>query len=110
VALLMGAMEVLGEVAAERDRQLEGLASVAEIRLSAGRQLARFVERDDERPDMVETLVARDEPERREDAGGLRHEYRPDLELVGERTGVQRARAAVGDEREVARVETALYR
>ena len=109
VALLVGAVEGLGDVAAERDGQLERLARVADVRLALGRQLGAG-QRDDERAHRVAPLVAEREPERREDARRLGDEHRPDLELLRQRAGVQRAGAAERDEREVARVEAALDR
>ena len=59
---------------------------------------------------MVAALVARGEPERREDSGSVRHEHLPTAELVGERAGVQRSGAAEGNEGELTWVVPALDR
>ena len=59
---------------------------------------------------MVAALVAPRETDRGEDARERRHEHLPDLELLGERTGMERTGAAEGDECEVARIVAALDR
>ncbi len=51
-----------------------------------------------------------DEAEGRQHAGGARREHAVDPQLLGDRGGVQRAGAAEGDERVVARVDPALDR
>ena len=57
---------------------------------------------------MLAAHVAGRQPERREDAGGPRDEHCLQLELLGERAGVQRPGAAERDERELAWVVAAL--
>ena len=80
------------------DRRPSGTVSSNDWPGSAGRPRRRPAAR---RPppagracerDAVAPLVARDETERGEDAGGLGHEHRPDPELLGERARVQWAR------------------
>src|SRR5213078_353277 len=87
VPLFVRAMEAFGELVPERDRQLEGLAPVAKVRLALRRQVA---------------LVPGREAQRRENARRRRHEHRLHPQLLGERAGVKRAGAAVRDERELA--------
>ena len=64
---------------AERHRQLERLAAVAQVGLARRRAARRAsASGHDVRAHAVAPLVARDEPERREDAGGGRDEHRVD--------------------------------
>src|SRR5207302_8052562 len=88
VALLVGAVEDLREIAPERDGQLERLAAVAQVRLARRGQLAGLLERHDVRPHVDAALVARNETERTQDSGGLRDEDGADLEVVRKRAGV----------------------
>src|SRR5947208_12612306 len=110
VALLMRTVKGLREVALDRNRQLERLARVAQVRFALRRKVFYLGKGSHVRYDAVAPLLARDESERREDTGGGRHEHRADLELVGKRAGMQRARTAEGDERELARVVATLDR
>ena len=105
-------MECVGEVAAKRNGQLERLPDVAKVGLSLARELGRIDlrERLHERTHAVSPLVARREPEGREDTGGSRDEHPLDAELVCQRAGMQRPGAPECDERELARVVTALHR
>ena len=108
VALLVRAIELLGNVAAKRDGELEGLPAVAHVRLALRRQIADRGERTDVGDDSISALLTRREPEGRQDTGRGRNEHRLDPELLGERARVERPRAAVRDEGEVARIVAAL--
>src|SRR5260370_18899598 len=110
VPLLVGAVERSGEVSLQRHRELERLAAVAQIGRALGGQLAGLRERAPVRDDAVAAFVSRDEAERRQDARRLGNEHGLDVELLRERAGVERPRAAERDEREVARIVTALDR
>ncbi len=110
VALLVRAVEALRKLGPQIDGELERLTAVPQACLAFARQLARLLERDDERPNRVATRVARDEPERGENPCGAGHEHRGAAQLVGERARVQRAGAAEGDEREVPRIVATLDR
>ena len=59
---------------------------------------------------MVAPLVARDEPERGQDAGRVGNEHGLDPELLRQLARVQRPRATERDEREPARIVPALDR
>ena len=104
VPLLVGRVEALGEPLAERHRQLERLAAVAEVRLALAGQLTCLCERSQDGAHRVAPLVGDREAERREDTRRLRHEDRPDPELLRQRARVQRAGAAEGHEGAVAGV------
>ncbi len=110
VALLVCGMEALLELGAERQGQLERLPAKAEIGLAHLGQVAYLCEWPYLRPHVVAPLVARDEAERREDAGRLRHEHLATAELLRERARMQGAGAAERDDREVPRVVAALDR
>ena len=110
VALLVSTVEGLRETGLNRHRQLEGLAEIAEISVAFGWEIGHLLERSHVRDDVVAPLFTRDQPERREDPGGRGYEDSPDLELVGERAGVQRACPSKGDQGEIARVVAALDR
>ena len=69
----------LGDVAAERDGQLERLARRSGRRPRPRPAAPRSVERHDERAHLVAPLVADGEPERGEHAGGRGDEHRRDL-------------------------------
>ena len=102
VSLLVSAVERLGEIATERDGQLERLAPVAEVGLALGRQLAPTSASGrtyDVTWSRRSSLATR--PERGEHAGCGRYEHRPDPQLFGEGARVQRPGAAEGHEREV---------
>ena len=101
-------MELLRDIAAERDGELERLAAVADVRLALRRQVADLSERANVRDDAIPPLLARRQPERRQDAGRGRDEHRLDPELLRERARMQRPGATKRDEREVARVVAAL--
>ena len=60
--------------------------------------------------DIVVLGPGKEQARRREEPGERRHERGPDAELGGERRGVHRAGAAVGDEHEVGRVASLLGR
>ena len=109
VALLVRAVEASSS-RARGDCELERLPAVAEVGRAGGGQLAGLLERDEVRAHGIPPLVRDDEPERRQHAGGRRHEHRPEPELVGESARVQRPGAAEGDEREVAWIVAALDR
>ena len=62
------------------------------------------------RPHLVELGPREEEADGAEEAGDRRHEDGPHAEILGEPGGVDRAGAAVGDQREVARVAPLLGR
>ena len=59
---------------------------------------------------LVELGPREEEADGAEEARHRRHEHRRDAEVVGEPAGVDRPRAAVGDDREVARIAALLRR
>src|SRR5919108_3846672 len=103
-------METTGEIAAERDGQLEGLAAVTKVGLALLRQLSSLRQRPYLAAHVVTPLVAHREPERREDTCHFRDEHRLDPQLIGELTGVKRPGAAKGDGRGLAWIAPALDR
>ena len=130
VALLVQDVERRGDrVGIVRvDRQLERLAPVAQVGVAAQDACVEVAYRplleirestfqlgsgevgrlDEEGRDVVAAEVGHREAERAQDARRARHEDASDPKLLGEAAGVQPARAAEGDERELARVDTAL--
>jgi hypothetical protein len=77
----------------------EGLLQRGGVDVAGGRE---------KRANVVAAEVRDRKPERRENAAHLRDEDRPHPELLGERARVDRARAAEGNERELARIESTL--
>ena len=108
VAPLVEPMKAIGEPSAERHGQLEGLAPVTEVCLALTGKLADLAERSHFGANVVTTLLADGEAQRRKDAGRGRREDRLDSELLRERAGVKRPGAAEGHKREVTRVSSAL--
>jgi len=111
VLLFVHAVECFREVVLDRHRQLEGLARIAQIGFALpgevchlGKRSARTVTTWSRRSSLATSPSAESTPA----AAG--HEHRPDFELVGERAGVQRSRAAECDEGELPRVVSALDR
>src|SRR5207302_9566839 len=98
VALGVCSVKALGEAGAESNRELERLPRVAEVGLALVGESSYVRERRDVRLNGVDALVRSDEPARREQACGGRHEHRLAAELLGEGAGVQRPRAAEGDQ------------
>ena len=109
VALPVRLVEALGEPWAERDRELEGLAGVAEIGLAFLWQLSGVLERHDVGAHRVEPLVRGNQAERREDPGRRRDEDGLHPQLVREGARMERPCAAERDQHEVARVEALLH-
>ena len=105
----MRRVEALHKTGAEGNRELEGLAAIAEVRFAVTRELAHLHQGLDVRADGVDSLLGRDETDCGKQAGRGRNEHGSDLELVCERARVQRPRAAERDEGEVAWIEALLH-
>ena len=133
VALLVRAVVAVAKLAQRRgrrglDRQLEGLAAVAQVVAVAqlgvrqrpprgGGQIGRrcghgFVAQlfaaQHHAAYEVAAAVGHRQPQRRQHAGSARAQHPPDLELLGDPGGVHRAGAAERHQRVLARIDAAL--
>ena len=124
----------VGEIHVDRNRQLEGLAGVAHVEAGgeapAGRReagcfqlsLAILAQVRKHGPDLgrrkrvgrghlgahqIAAHVGHKQAESREIAGHRRDDNGSHAQLVGDPDGVQRARAAIGEQREIARIDAA---